>query len=206
MKQKNIKIITIAIIALIILIGIVIVGIYGFNKELEFEESQSIDIYIEQTVDKTKIKEIANEVLGKENIVKTVEIYEDLVTIRAKEITEEQKNDIINKIKENYEFSQTAEETTIEIVAATKIIDMYKEYITPFIISGILVLIYMIIRYHKKGIIKVLLRTILTPVLGELFVLSIIAITRIPVGRFTPVIVIVTYIICILGVIKENEK
>ena len=206
MKQKNIKIITIAIIALIILIGIVIVGIYGFNKELEFEKSQSIDIYIEQTVDKNKIKEIANEVLGKENIVKTVEIYEDLVTIRAKEITEEQKNDIVNKVKENYEFSQTAEETTIETVAATKIIDMYKKYIIPFIISGVLVLIYMIIRYHKKGIIKVLLRTILTPVLGELFILSIIAITRIPVGRFTPVIVIVTYIICILGIIKENEK
>ena len=33
------------------------------------------------------------------------------------------------KLKENYEFSQTAEDTTIENVAATKYIDIYKKYI-----------------------------------------------------------------------------
>ena len=37
MKQKNIKIIISAIIALIILAGIVVVNIWGFNKELQYE-------------------------------------------------------------------------------------------------------------------------------------------------------------------------
>ena len=59
---------------------------------------------------------------------------------------------------------------------------------------------------HKKGILKVLGRTIIIPVFGELFLLSIIAITRIPVGRYTPVLVIAMYITSIMMVIRENEK
>ncbi len=207
MKQKNIKIIAISIMTLVILAGIVVTGIYGFNKELKYSKSQSIDVYIEQEADVSKIKEIVNEnLVNSNNMVQTVEIYKDLVTIRAKEITDEQKNNIVNKIKENYEFSQTAEDTTINTVPETKLIDMYKKYIVPFTISGILVLVYMAIRYYKKGILKVLGRTIVLPIFGELFLLSIIAITRIPVGRFTPVLVIAMYIASILMVIKQNEK
>jgi len=112
----------------------------------------------------------------------------------------------IPRVKENYEFKQTAEETTINTVPATRIIDMYKGYILPFTISGILVLVYMVIRYYKKGILKVLARTVAIPVFGELFLLSVIVIARIPVGRFTPILVIGMYIAAILIVIKENEK
>ena len=195
MKQKNIKIIFIALVALVILIGIVVVGIWGYNKDLKFEKSQSTDIYVEQKVDKKKIKNIVHEALGNANYtVQTVEIYKDMVTIRSEQITEEQKNNIVNKIKENYEFKQTAEETTINTVPATRIIDMYKGYILPFTISGILVLVYMVIRYYKKGILKVLARTVAIPVFGELFLLSVIVIARIPVGRFTPILVIGMYI------------
>ena len=83
---------------------------------------------------------------------------------------------------------------------------MYKKYIVPFAISGVLVLVYMAIRYYKKGILKVLGRTIIFPIFGELFLLSIISITRMPVGKFTPVLVIAMYIASILMVIKQNEK
>lgn len=207
MKQRNIKIIVIAIEALVILAGIVIINIMGFNKELRFSQSERIDVYIENEADKAKVKSIVNEVLGgQNNMVQTVEIYQDMVTIRAKEITEDQKNDIVSKLKENYEFKQTAEETTIKTVPATRIVDMYKKYIVPFVVSGALVLIYMAIRYYKKGIWKVLARTICMPVLAELFLLAVIAIVRIPLGRFTPVLVIAMYIASITGVVIENEK
>lgn len=207
MKKKNIKIIAIAIMSIVILAGIVVVGIFGFNKELRYGQGQVINVYVEQMVDVTNIKKLVNECLaGKTNMVQTVEIYQDYVTIKAKEITEEQKNNIVNKLKENYEFSQTAEDTTIENVAATKYIDIYKKYIVPFAVSGVIVLAYIVIRYHKKGILKVLGRTIIILVFGELFLLSIIAITRIPVGRYTPVLVIAMYIASIMMVIRENEK
>ena len=206
MNQRNKKIIISAIIALIILGGIVAVNVWGFNKELRFEQSQKIDIDVEQKVDQNKIKQIADEVLGMHNMVQTVEIYEEMVTIRARNISEEQRNNIINKIKENYEFEQTAEKTDIETIPATRIIDMYKQYVVPFAISGALILVYMLIRYYKKGILKVLGRTVFIPIIAELILLSWMVIVRIPLGRFTPVLIILMYVASILFVIKENEK
>lgn len=206
MKQRNKKIIAIAILALIILAGIVVVNILGFNKQLEFKQGQSIDVYVRKEIDEKKIKEIANEVLGKENMVQLVEIYKDMVTIRAEQITEEQKNNIVNKIKENYEFEQTAEETIINTVPATRILDMYKHYVVPMLISGVIILAYMLIRYNKEGVIKVLLRTILIPIIAELVLLSLIAITRIPLGVYTPILVIIVYLASIVFVTKKNEE
>ena len=206
LKEKNKKIIAIIIISLIIIAGIIITVIFGFNKELKYSQTQSIDIYIEQEFEVNKIKEIANEVLEKNNMIEVVEIYEDMVTIRTKNISEEQKNNIVNKIKENYEFEQTAEETTIKNIPAARLIDMYKNYILPFIISGILVLVYMLIRYRKKGIIKVLTNIILVPIISVLVLLSLIVITRIPVGRFIPIIVILVYVLSVLYVVKQIEK
>lgn len=206
MKQRNKKIIAIAILALIILTGIVVVNILGFNKQLEFKQGQSIDVYVRKEIDEKKIKEIANEVLGKENMVQLVEIYKDMVTIRAEQITEEQKNNIVNKIKENYEFEQTAEETIINTVPATRILDMYKHYVVPMLISGVIILAYMLIRYNKEGVIKVLLRTILIPIIAELVLLSLIAITRVPLGVYTPILVIIVYLASIVFVTKKNEE
>lgn len=206
MKQKNIKIIISAIIALIILAGIVVVNIWRFNKELQYENGQSIEIYLEQKADIAKIKDIVNNEIGTKNKVQTVEIYEDMIIIRAESISEEQKNNIVNKIKENYQFEQTAEKTNIKTEPETRIRDMYKKYVIPFIISGGLIVVYMGIRYYKKDIVKVIITTIAIPVVAELVLLSVIAITRMPVGRFTPVLVILTYIASIMHVINEIEK
>ena len=41
---------------IIILTGIVVVNIWGFNKELQYENGQSIEIYLEQKADIAKIK------------------------------------------------------------------------------------------------------------------------------------------------------
>lgn len=206
MKQKNKKIIAIVIIALIILAGIVVVSVWGFNKELRFGQGQRIEIYVEQKVDKAKIKSIAEEVLGMHNMVKTVEIYEDVVTIKASSISEEQRNAIVNKIKENYEFEQTAENTDINTVPATRFRDIYKQYVVPFVISIVLVSVYMIIRYYKKGTLKVLAKTLVIPAVAELLLFSWMAIVRIPVGRYTPVLVLLVYVASIWYVMKEIEK
>lgn len=206
MNQRNKKIIISAIIALIILAGIVVVNIFGFYKELRYEKSQRIDIYVEQAVDQAKIKDIANEVLGMHNMVQTVEIYKDMISIRANSISEEQKNEIVNKVKENYEFEQTADKTNINTVPATRIRDMYKRYVLPFVISGVLVVTYMSIRYYKKGLLKVLANSILIPVVAELLLLSLMAIVRIPIGRFTPALVIFVYVASVWYAMEKIEK
>ena len=206
MKQKHKIIITCSVIAIIIIAGIVAVYMWGFNKELRFSQTQKIDIYVEQKVDRNKIIEIANEVLGMHNMVQTIEIYEDMVTIRAISISEQQRNTIVNKVKEIYEFEQTAEKTEIDTIPATRFRDIYKQYVIPFIISVVLVTTYMAIRYYKKGLLKVILKTVFIPVIVELLLLSWMAIVRIPVGVFTPAFIILLYVASMWLVIKEIEK
>ena len=64
----------------------------------------------------------------------------------------------------------------------------------------------MLIRYYKIGLLKLLGRTVFIPIVSESVLLSIIAITRIPVGDFTPVLILAMYVITILYVTKANEK
>lgn len=204
MKKRDI--IILAIMMIIIVIGIILACTIGFNKQLRYSDSQKIDIYVGEEVDLNKIKEIANEVIGNNNMVQIIEIYGDMVTIRAKSISEEQKNTIVNKIKESYEFEQTAENTNIENVPATRIRDILKKYVLPLSVSGLIILIYMLIRYHKKGLLPVMLNTILIPIIIELVLLSVLVITRIPIGIYTPSLILIVFACAITYVVSKMEK
>lgn len=204
MKKKNVIILAIAMI--IIIAGIIVTSTIGFNKQLRYQDSQKIDIYVASEVDVDKIKSIANEVLGKNNMVQTIEIYQDMVTIRAKSISDEQKDSIVNKIKENYEFEQTAEKTEVKDIPATRIRDMFKKYVLPFVLSFIIILVYMVVRYREKGMINVLVQTIAIPMFCEILLISLITITRIPVGIYTPTLVLVTYLASITYTVIKIEK
>lgn len=204
MKKKNVIILAIAMI--IVIAGVIVASTIGFNKQLRYQDSQKIDIYVASEVDVDKIKSIANEVLGKQNMVQTIEIYQDMVTIRAKSISDEQKDSIVNKIKENYEFEQTAEKTEIKDIPATRIRDMFKKYVLPFVLSFIIILVYMVVRYRQKGILNVFAQTMAIPVLCEILLISLIAITRIPVGVYTSTLVLVVYLASITYTVIKVEK
>ena len=85
-------------------------------------------------------------------------------------------------------------------------VEVVRDKKPKWVLTGVIVFVYMIIRYRKIGILRVILRTLLIPIVAELVLLSIIAITRLPLGKFTPISVIAVYIISILYVIKRNEK
>ena len=204
MKKKNVIILAIAMI--IVIAGVIVASTIGFNKQLRYQDSQKIDIYVASEVDVDKIKSIANEVLGKQNMVQTIEIYQDMVTIRAKSISDEQKDSIVNKIKENYEFEQTAEKTEIKDIPATRIRDMFKKYVLPFVLSFIIILVYMVVRYRQKGILNVFAQTMAIPVLCGILLISLIAITRIQVGVYTPTLVLVVYLASITYTVIKVEK
>lgn len=204
MKKRDA--IILAIIMLIIIIGIILTCTIGFKKQLRFSDSQKIDIYVGEEIDINKIKDIANEVIGNKNMVQIIEIYGDMVTIRANSITEEQKNTIVNKTKELYEFEQTAENTNIENIPATRIRDILKQYVLPLTIAGAIILGYMLITYHKKGLVKVMLNTILIPIILELLLFSILVITRIPVGIYTPSLILLVLVLAITYVVCRIQK
>ena len=87
-----------------------------------------------------------------------------------------------------------------------RIRDLVKPYITSFAISTVLILAYIAIRYRKLGFVKTMLKSLLIIVVGQVVLFSLIAITRIPVGRLTIPMVLVVYVCTLLGITKCLEK
>lgn len=195
------------VVAVIVIVGLIVTFTVGFNFDLRYQETKKIQLYLEKDFEIADIKQITNEVLANEKVViQKVEVYEDTVSIMAKEITEEQKTNLINKINEKYELELKAEDTDITTIPHTRGRDIIKPYIIPFIIATIIILIYMVARYYKLGIVKTILKTGLTVVLAQAVLASVMVITRIPIGRVTIPLVLVIYVLSLLGLTTCSEK
>ena len=208
MKQSNkSNKIKILIIMLIIIIGIIMVAIKGFNFDLKYKNTQSIELHLQTQFNISDIKNITNEVLGKQKVmIQKVEVYEESVLITSTSISDEQKNDIITKINEKYGLELKAEDTTIENVAHIRGRDIIKPYMVQFIIATIVTLVYMGIRYYKLNAIKSIARTLGTLMIAQIVLFSIIAITRIPIGRLTIPMVIIVYLTTLYIMASKLEQ
>lgn len=202
-KQK----IIFAIIALIIIIGAVITLTIGLNFDLRYQEAKRIELYLEKDYEISDIKQITDETIPDQNvIIQKVEVFEDSVRIIAKEITEEQKQNLVNKINEKYETELDAESTEIVTIPHTRGRDIVKPYIIPFAIATIIILVYMGVRYRKLGTIKTILKTVIVSIIAQVVLLSLIAIIRIPIGRLTIPMVIAVYLLTLIGMTTKFEK
>ena len=145
-KQKMIFI----ILAVIIIAGIAVISTIGFNLELKMQETKKIELYIQKDFEISDIKNIVKEVIPDESImIQKVEVFEDSVSITAKDITDEQKQSIIDKVNEKYGTELKADSTEIINIPNMKIRDLVKPYVTSFAISTVLILLYIAIRYRK---------------------------------------------------------
>lgn len=203
---KN-KTLLIAIIGIIIIAGIIVIATVGFNFELKYQKTQQIQFNLKKEFEISDIKQITDEVFGKEQvIIQKVEIYEDSVVITTKQITDEQKTNLVTKINEKYGTEYSAEEITIRELINTRGRDIIKPYIVPFIISTAIILLYMAIRYRKLGSTKCVLKTIGTLILTQVILFSLIAIIRIPIGRLTIPMVLAVYLLTLFGITTTFEK
>lgn len=205
-KKGNKKIIAIISI-LIIIAGIIMIAVKGFNFDLKYQDSKRIILSVGQSFNIVDIKEITNEIFGSEPVmIQKVEVFEDAVSITTKDITDEQKNNLINKINEKYGTETKSEDVELSTISHTRGRDLIKPYIVPIAISTIIILIYMMIRYHKLGSIKVLAQTIGLVLYTQIILFSAIAITRIPVGRLTIPMVLTVYILTLVGATTKFEN
>lgn len=199
--------IIIAIIVALIIIATIITATIGFEVELKFKDSQKIEIYLEKEFEMSDIQNITNEVFKNQKvIIQKIEVYEDALSITASEITEDQKEQIINKVNEKYNTQVSADQVNITTVPRLRIRKMFTQYIVPFIIALGIILIYMAIRYFKLGSIKVVGQTLLTIIITQIILFSVIAITRIPLGRITIPMVITVLVFTLLTLTTNYEK
>lgn len=206
--MNNNKVKIIAILSIIIIIaGIIMIMTKGYNFDLKYSDSKRILLNVGTTFNNQDIKSITDEVLGNQKVmIQKVEVFEDAVSITAEEITEEQKTNLINKMNEKYGTTTKAEDIEITTIAHTRGRDIIKPYIVPFLIATIIIVIYMMIRYYKLNAFKVLLKTVCMVIYTQIMLFSIIAITRIPIGRLTIPMVLTVYILTLVGCTSRFEN
>lgn len=218
MKQKSTKIL-VALIAIILVLGAVIIFTKGLAFELKYQDTKKVEMNLGKEFEEKDIKEITNEVFGNQPvIIQAIEVYKDAVSITTTDITEEQKNELVTKINEKYETELSADDITIEEISHIRGRDIIKPYIIPFAIVTIIILVYLVIRYYKLNSFEVLTQSIGIIVLAQLVLLGIMAITRMPIGKFTIPAVLLVYMlstyICTAKfdkslenkVVEENKK
>ena len=203
-KSKQLKIV---LMVLIIIAGIVMIAVKGFNFDLKYQDTQRVELYIQTEFNIADIKQITNEVFGNQKVmIQKVEVFEDSVSITTTSISDEQKSNLVTKINEKYGTELKAEDTQVENIAHTRGRDIIKPYVIPFAIAIIIVLIYLGIKYYKLNTAKVILKSIGIMLLSQILLFSIIAITRIPIGRLTIPMVILVYLFTLFGMTSRFEK
>ena len=206
MTKKTNKILILLMI-LIIIAGVLMVIFKGFNFDLKYQATKQLEFGVDQQFNISDIKAITDEVLNNEQVlIRKVEVYEDAVNITAKEITDEQKANIITKVNEKYGTELNAEEIEVTTIAHTKGRDIIKPYVVPFIIATIIILVYMMIKYYKLNSGKVLVKTIGVILLTQILLFSIMAITRIPIGRLTIPLVLTVYMLTLVWYTSKLEN
>lgn len=205
--MKNKKKLIMILVVLIAVIGILITATVGLNVDLKYQASQKIELYIEEEFEISDIQSIVNEVMpNTKTIIQKVEVFEDTVSITAKEISEEQKQNIITKVNEKYGINIEQEKIEITNIANEKLRDVVKPYVLPLAVITGIVLVYLSIRYASLGVAKTLINTILVLAITGLMFLSVMAIVRIPICEYTMPAGMALYILTLLVITNAFEK
>ena len=195
------------ILFLIIIIGTICYFTNGFVLDMKYSKKDQIVLSNNTGFDFSKISEISNEVLsGKKTEISEVDIFKNAVAISASEITEEEKEQIIDKVNQEYGLEISKDNIKIQNIEKVSIKDIVAPYILPIVITFALNLLYFLIRYKKLGLKKVLITGIILPIFVELDFLSIVVITKIPFGDLTIALALAIYAIMLMICASIFEK
>lgn len=204
------KIIQILLICLIIA-GTIVIATVGLNVGIKYSENTQISINIGKEFEVSDIKQITDEVFKKQTVlVQVIELYEDMVQITVEEATSEQIESLNTKINEKFEIENTISDIGVIQNANVRLRDIVKPYILPVSIVSIITILYTMIVYRKLGVWKVLYTMVMNIVASQAILISLYAVTRLPINRLTAIISIIVYIVSItlmpwhLNNVKEN--
>ena len=86
------------------------------------------------------------------------------------------------------------------------IMDEAETYLVPSIIAGVMVVIYMMIRFYKLGVIKIGIQSLLTIVGIEAIIISIVAIANLPINSLFFFFFLLAFATTILMLTEVYEK
>ena len=206
-KTKLLKKLLYVLIAIIIIAGIAVGCALKFNFSLAYDDSNRIEVYLGKDYSKSDIESIAKEAFGTNNVlVQKIEFFNDSVAVTVREQNDEQLENFVNKLNEKYETELEKDDLTIVKIPHYRGRDIMANYLLPIGISAIIIIAYEAIRFRKIGVIKTILKLIIWPVIIEALYVSILAITRIPIGIVTIPLVITVYLLTLVGLTTYFEK
>ena len=195
MKEVIEKRTIILFIAVIFIIGIIMYITNGFNIKIEDSNSKRISVHLYQEFEKEDVKNIIKEVLQEDVEIRYVGYFKDAFSFTVKDINDEQTEKIKEKLSEKYTWDEGTQSITVNDNLSFNLIDEAKKYISPVIISFIIISVYLLIRYKN---VKSILSLIIKIIVSELFALSIVVIARIPLNEDILSISIFAYILAII--------
>lgn len=204
------KVIQILLMCLIIA-GVIVTATIGLNVGLKYGESIQLVIKIGKEVKIEDIKSITNEVFKNQNVlVQPVELYKDMIQITAKTLSKEQIDSLNDKINEKYNIENKVSDIVVTNSSNVKLRDIVRPYIMPITSVSILTIIFAMVVYKRLGIWKVAYIIAMSIVAPQAILVSLYAVTRLPINRLTTIIAIIVYIasitISMAYLNKINEK
>lgn len=195
------------VLALVIIAGAIIIPTIGFNKDLTYSKHTEIKVLLGKEYNKNEIIEIVKEVIPNEKFkISEVEVFGDAFIIKTKKISNEQLDNLKQKISEKYQIEDMSNIISTSKVGNTRIRDIIKPYRVPASIVTLIIVAYIGIRYNKLGLANVIITELVTLIMSELVFVCIMAITRCPVNRlFVPAVISVyTAVVIITNVFFEK--
>ena len=139
-------------------------------------------------------------------LIQKIEFFNDSVAITVRESNDEQLNNLVTKINEKYETSLTKDDLTVVEIPHYRGRDLMANYVWPIAISAALIIVYEAIRFRKLGVVKVVAKLIIWPIVIEALYLSVLAITRIPISYYTLPLGIILAVLTLTIITYKNEK
>lgn len=177
LKNKK-KIIVLIITIAIILAGAVIYFTLGFNHSLESGKNKKIEISLGFNFDESKMQEILKDTFD-DYLLQIGNDTNDTAIITVKDISDEQKTALIEKVNEKYELELTEDDITEKTTGNIDIKTVVSQYWFILLISTLLIEGYLLIRFRKLGILKILAVSLGEVILSQIIAISLILILRV---------------------------
>lgn len=190
---------------ILIIIGIVMFATLGFNYNLSYGAGKRIIVDMKDEFNLEDYKTIAKEIYGNAEI-EAVTNFKDGVSIKVKDTTDEQLDNLASKINEKYGYEYTKDDLNVTEVSKINVWNILKQAIFPIITATLIVAVYMIVRYRKESIFKTCFNSIIPEVISILLVLSVYLIFRIPVTNILLPVVLAAYSLSVIYSALQFEK
>ena len=193
---------------LLILAGIVVVLFRGFNVNFLLEQHEVIEFVIGKDFELTDVYNICKEVFGNKKVVlRKIEVFNDSVSINVSSITNEEKENLIYKLNEKYGTTKDVADVEVKTIAKVRIRDWIKPYIKPIVVSAVIILAYIAIRFREYNLVKLIAKIVGIIIVTIFTLLSVCAICRVP---MSPIYIMgltaVSLVELIIYIAKLNNK